>query len=122
MKAVSQSPAEALAGCPNKNRNNKKIESARGRWDLPSSHRAPRNFFYFRHSLVTTLRESPRTGIYIHPDEKTAPNKHCKQQQQQTKQQQTRDLETFENIPSTAEEKANALKRVYAENLDIQKK
>ena len=44
---------------------------------------------------------------------------------QQTKQQQTRDIEnkkTFENIPSTAEEKANALKRVYAENLDIQKK
>ena len=75
MKAVSHSPAEAPAGCPNKNRNNEKIESARGRWDLPFSHRAPRTFFYFLHSLLTTMRESPGTGIYIRPDEKTSPNK-----------------------------------------------
>ena len=71
------------------------------------------------------MRESPRTGIYIHPDEKTAPNK---QANNNSNKQNNNRLEiqkikkTFENIPSTAEEKANALKRVYAENLDIQKK
>ena len=75
LKAVSHSPTEAPAGCPNENRTNKKIESARGRWDLLPSHRALRTFFYFLHSLLTKMRESPGMGIYIRPDEKTAPNK-----------------------------------------------
>ena len=103
MKAVSHSAAEAPAGCPNKNKNNKKIERARGRWDLPPSHRVLRTFFYFLHSLLTTMRESPGTGIYIHPDEKTAPNKQAnKQQQQQRKQQQTRDIENKKRLLKTS--------------------
>ena len=64
-------------------------------------------------------------GSIYSPGWKNSTKQTSKQQQQQTKEQQTRDIEnkkTFENIPSTAEEKANALKRVYAENLDIQKK
>ena len=69
--------------------------------------------------------ESPRTGIYIRPNKKTAPNK---QANNNSNKQNNNKLEiqkkTFENIPSnsqTAEEKANALEKVYAENLDIKK-
>ena len=71
------------------------------------------------------MRESPGTGIYIRPDEKTSPNKQANNnsnKENNNKLEIQKIKKTFENIPSnsqTAEEKANALKGVNAENLDI---
>ena len=57
------SSAEAPAGFPNKNSNNRKIEARGGRWEegkggsgLSPSHRAPRALFFFLPSLPTTQK------------------------------------------------------------------
>ena len=58
------------------------------------SHPAPRTFFYFLHSLLTTMRESPGTGIYIRRMKKQhQTNKQTTTATNKTKQQQTRDIE-----------------------------
>ena len=86
----------------------------------------PAHFLLFSPQLPYDNERVAWDGNIYSPGWKNITKQTSKQQQQQRKQQQTRDIENlkkiFENIPSnsqTAEEKANALKGVNAENLDI---